>query len=107
MDSKLKTELEYEIVYDAFFLYSLLLDYYRHRKTDISVQLQPFTLPHRGDQDRRLDAALEARNLRFAGNGRKAWTHACDDCFKVFTGPDGSPCTCVPQHIRDISERKL
>lgn len=83
----LKTTLDYETVFDAFFLYSLLLDHQsRKRYTETCA---PFRLPHGGEQDNRYDEALEERNLRFTLNDRKAWSHACDDCMKIRTHPDG------------------
>lgn len=89
-DSSLKQEINYDIVLDAFFLYSLLLDHHKRKQSSAQPDFPPFVLPHDGDQDRRYDIPLEARNIRYANNGRKAWTHACDDCFKLFTRPDGT-----------------
>lgn len=53
--------------------------------------IPPFCLPHHGDQDYRYNHALNKRNVRFAYNERKVWSHACEDCLKYTTRPDGSP----------------
>lgn len=87
-DSSLKNDLEYEVVLDAFFLYSLLLDYARRQQLS-AEPLPPFRLPHGGLQDSRFDAALEERNARYADNGRKSWSHACEMCYKIVERPDG------------------
>ena len=88
LNSTLKTTLDYETVLDAFFLYSLLLDHKASKTTH--SDLQPFRLPHLGEQENRYDQVLEERNHRFALNGRKHWSHACDECFKIKTKPDGT-----------------
>lgn len=85
--SRLKIALDYNIIFDSFYLYSLLLDHQTHRESD--KYHSPFVIPHQGEQAHRFDRAMEERNLRFAHNSRKAWSHACDDCFKVSDLQDG------------------
>ncbi|KAJ6485282.1 hypothetical protein DFH09DRAFT_949028, partial [Mycena vulgaris] len=75
-------ELDVEDVWNAFFLYSLLLDY--------QSRDQPLELPHKApSQSERLRAALHERNVQMAGTGQPAWNHACNLCCGVVIDEDG------------------
>ncbi|KAI0309415.1 hypothetical protein OF83DRAFT_1072073 [Amylostereum chailletii] len=63
------------IVWDAFFILSLVRDY-----KECGSQLH---LSNVGDQSDRLDGALHARNKLMAGQGQEHWSHACDWCCSV------------------------
>ena len=76
-------KLDTDIVSDAFYLYSLLLDNERQSTT--------LTLPNRAPSNvERLRKALEDRNVRMAGPGQPEWNHACNLCTKVYPSEDGS-----------------
>jgi len=80
---KLSLRLDTEIVTNAFFLYSLLLD---HGRRSDSLQL-----PHRASTNMdRIREALEARNTRMVGTGQPEWNHACNWCTKIYRSEDGT-----------------
>ncbi|TFK78734.1 hypothetical protein K466DRAFT_506824 [Polyporus arcularius HHB13444] len=64
------------VVWNSFYLYSLLLYACHHTQSSLIV-------PHHGDQADRFTAALEARNLQIMGTGQPEWAHACDECEKI------------------------
>lgn len=74
--------LHSKIVLDAFFLHGLLRD--KHQDTARLI------LPHDGPQEHRFDGALRERNEKIRRCGQEMWAHACDDCVKRFTRPDGT-----------------
>jgi len=71
-----------DYVWEAFFIYSLLLDHMEHG----TILDLPHAVP---DQTIRLRAALEARTLAMAGPGQELWSHACDLCCKYRTTDSG------------------
>ncbi|KAF9522001.1 hypothetical protein CPB83DRAFT_911574 [Crepidotus variabilis] len=75
-------ELSVEFVWDAFFLYGLMLDHVEEKSV--------LELPHQAEsQAKRLQAALRVRNQRLAGVGQEAWNHACDRCCHIEQREDG------------------
>ena len=63
-------------VWDAFFIYALLLD--------TNERNVPLDLDHNApDNAQRLRAALDARNERIVGPGQELWNHACDLCCEI------------------------
>ncbi|KIJ36555.1 hypothetical protein M422DRAFT_61158 [Sphaerobolus stellatus SS14] len=80
---KFALKLDTDIVSDAFYLYSLLLDHSR--------QAQVLSPPHHAPNNtERLQNALEQRNERMVGPGQPEWNHACDVCTKISVSEDGS-----------------
>lgn len=76
-------EMDCEMVWNAFFLYALLLDH--HGREDI------LRIPHHAaTQADRLRPALEARSNRMVGPGQEHWSHACDKCTWFTTADDGN-----------------
>ncbi|KAL0574434.1 hypothetical protein V5O48_007520 [Marasmius crinis-equi] len=65
-----------EVVYDAFYLHSLVRDC-EWRGTG------PLVLRHDVTQAERIDLALADRNRLMVGNGQEMWAHACDKCMKI------------------------
>lgn len=74
--------LSSEIVWSTFYLHALL-----RYKTKVGEVL---TVPHRGLQSRRFDAALAERNLTMVGTGQPHWSHACNACEKIVSETLGS-----------------
>jgi hypothetical protein len=74
-------EIDVDNVWNAFFTYSLCLDYHERKET---MEL-PHSAPSQAD---RLRALLEARNARMAGTGQEQWNHACDLCCHIYLDPD-------------------
>lgn len=73
-----------EVVWDAFFLHSLLRDAQRRN--------YGLALPHHGRIETRFDQALHERNVIMAGTGQPNWAHACDDCMKIKIDSTGKRC---------------
>ncbi|KAG2005882.1 hypothetical protein CC2G_002248 [Coprinopsis cinerea AmutBmut pab1-1] len=91
---RLSPELRQEHASDGFFILSLLEDC-RRRGFVLEV-------PHSGDQSKRFQAALEARNEWIILNGQPdAVRHACDKCMRVYRDLDGSYSTCTPSTRRE------
>ncbi|KAI1791108.1 hypothetical protein LXA43DRAFT_889807, partial [Ganoderma leucocontextum] len=81
-DWKVSHELNPELVWDAIFSYSLLLDHHERREA--------LELPHNApSQAERLRPAIQARNIRMEGPGQEHWSHACNLCCWVHTDDDG------------------
>ncbi|KAJ7933656.1 hypothetical protein B0H13DRAFT_1592224, partial [Mycena leptocephala] len=86
-------ELDVEDAYNAFFIYSLLLDHQAHDRT---LQLSST----QQSQSERLRPALHERNSRMAGIGQPAWNHACNLCCAVDTDDNGIQCSSLsPQFL--------
>ncbi|EPQ50066.1 hypothetical protein GLOTRDRAFT_108722 [Gloeophyllum trabeum ATCC 11539] len=82
-DWPIKFALDAERVWEAFFLYSLLLDHHEHGELLI--------LPHNSSsQFERLRPAIQARNKQMAGPGQPEWNHACNLCCWVSQDEDGN-----------------
>ena len=70
------TIMDTDNIWDAFFIYSLILDHQRRGSV--------LSLPHNSGTHRdRYGAALQERNQRFNGHNRDEWNHVCEDCFKL------------------------
>ncbi|KAJ7718060.1 hypothetical protein B0H16DRAFT_1797918 [Mycena metata] len=76
-------ELDVQDVWNAFFLYALLLDNQVHGK----ILHLSHTAP---SQSERLRPALHERNLRIAGVGQPGWNHACNLCCSIYIDEDGN-----------------
>lgn len=83
-------QLDTEHVWTAFYLHALLIDSCTY-KTTLSV-------PHTGDQDKRFDDAIKARNARIALNKYREYDHACDLCTTLFVPDPSSPDDDVSQY---------
>ncbi|EPQ54160.1 hypothetical protein GLOTRDRAFT_44279 [Gloeophyllum trabeum ATCC 11539] len=81
-DWPVKLPLDVDKVWDAFFLYSLLLD---HDERHTCLELR-HDAP---SQWERLRPAVRARNLAMAGPGQPEWNHACDLCCWVSEDEEG------------------
>jgi hypothetical protein len=74
--------LDVEDVWNGLFLYWLL--------EDAEERMESLNLVHDApSQAKRLEPALQARNLRIAGPGQEAWNHVCDLCCWFNEQPDG------------------
>ncbi|KZV83825.1 hypothetical protein EXIGLDRAFT_625124 [Exidia glandulosa HHB12029] len=73
VDSEESRRLTGEVVLNAFLMHSLLRFW-------AQVFKDALLLPHAGTNDRRLDEALERRNIFMAGTGQAQWAHACKAC---------------------------
>ena len=71
-DWSINPTLTSTLVWDAFFLFALLLD-----RIELGMSL---VLSNQGDQTSRLDPALRERNQSMAGVGRENWNHVCNKC---------------------------
>ncbi|KAF8967356.1 hypothetical protein BDZ97DRAFT_1916953 [Flammula alnicola] len=80
--SKSHVSLDVEDVWDGVSLHWLLEDAEERDEVLELVQDAP-------SQAKRLQPALHARNLRMAGPGQEAWSHACDLCCWIETRPNG------------------
>ncbi|KAJ7278736.1 hypothetical protein C8J57DRAFT_1059707, partial [Mycena rebaudengoi] len=76
-------QMDVDDVWNAFYTYSLCLDYYERQET---MEL-PHSVP---SQAERLRALLEARNSRMAGTGQEEWSHACDLCCYIYLDSESS-----------------
>ncbi|KAJ7744876.1 hypothetical protein B0H16DRAFT_1889524 [Mycena metata] len=76
-------ELDVQDVWNAFFLYALLLDNQVHG----TILHLSHTAP---SQFERLRPALHERNLRMAGVGQPGWNHACNLCCSIYIDEDGN-----------------
>ena len=78
-------QLSSETVWDAFWIYGLLL--WQTSTKDI-----PLSLPHKGSNRDRFNKALSARNDDMLSCGQALWSHTCDKCEKIeYSAPtDGS-----------------
>ena len=87
-------ELTSELVWNAFYLHTLLA-YYAHMSSTLAPEEACTTghlqLPHHGDNCDRLTAALNKWNQAMAGTGQAQWVHACDNCEKLVPPAPGSP----------------
>ena len=70
------TKLSPEDVWDGLFLYWLLED---AQERGVALEL----IHDAASQAKRLQPALHARNVRIAGPGQEAWSHACELCCWV------------------------
>ncbi|KAJ7255485.1 hypothetical protein B0H12DRAFT_534610 [Mycena haematopus] len=76
-------QMDVDDVWNAFYTYSLCLDYYERQET--------MELPHSAPlQAERLRALLEGRNSRMAGTGQEEWNHACDLCCYIYSDPESN-----------------
>ncbi|KAJ7475645.1 hypothetical protein FB451DRAFT_1557538 [Mycena latifolia] len=81
LDWQTALKMDVEDVWNAFYTYSLRLDY--HERQEI------MELPHHApSQAERLCALLEMRNSRMAGTGQEEWNHACDLCCYIYLDPE-------------------
>ena len=80
-----RLEMTIDNVWNRFFIHSLLLD---HLERNAVLQLDHKAPP----QARRLQPALQARNLRMRGTGQEHWNHACELCSWVYTDENGVEC---------------
>nr|GAT61216.1 predicted protein [Mycena chlorophos] len=80
MKTRLSHEISRSIVLDAFFMHALLR---RARRYGNRLELT-----HRGENEHRFDAAMDAYNLIMSGTGQPQYAHACLDCFKIFEDPE-------------------
>ncbi|KAJ7128595.1 hypothetical protein C8R44DRAFT_909853 [Mycena epipterygia] len=82
LDWQTTFQMDVEDVWNAFYTYSLRLDY--HERQDV------MELPHNSvsSQAERLRALLEVRNSRMAGTGQEEWNHACDLCCYIYLDPE-------------------
>ena len=80
--------LSTDVVWDAFWLYALLL---WSQRTE-----QPLVVPHSGEHKDRWTTSLSARNVAMAGTGQALWAHACDQCEKIIYEPGEQEGSHVP-----------
>ncbi|KAI0052237.1 hypothetical protein FA95DRAFT_1580111 [Auriscalpium vulgare] len=74
--------LNVKLVWNAFFLHSLLQDHMERRR--------PMELRHdASSQGARLQPLLAERNRAMAGPGQDEWNHACDLCCWISEGENG------------------
>lgn len=71
-----------DIVWNSFFIYSLLI-YHTARSEVLQI---PHKAPSQAD---RLCPALESQNKVMTGTGQAQWNHACNKCTHVFQTEDG------------------
>ncbi|PPQ79909.1 hypothetical protein CVT26_004187 [Gymnopilus dilepis] len=76
-------ELNIEETWNGLLLYWLLQDLAEEGEI---LQL----VHHAPSQAKRLQPALQARNLRMVGPGQEAWNHICDLCCWIYELPDGT-----------------
>ncbi|KAJ7080155.1 hypothetical protein B0H15DRAFT_787367 [Mycena belliarum] len=74
-------QMDVDDVWNAFYTYSLRLDY--HERQEV-MELQ-HNAPSQAD---RLRSLLEVRNSNMAGTGQEEWNHACDLCCYIYLDPD-------------------
>ncbi|KAJ7211529.1 hypothetical protein C8J57DRAFT_1097682, partial [Mycena rebaudengoi] len=85
-------ELDVEDVWNAFYLHNLLLD---HATLDTTLELTH----NASSQSERLRPSLLRRNIRMAGPGQDAWSHACDLCCWVYE--EGGSEYCIWSAVTD------
>lgn len=79
-----------EIIWDAFFQFSLLCECDEQIDNGSPVSL---IMTNSGEQADRLHAKLDERNKLMVGPGQEYWDHACDLCCEVKV-TDGRQCEC-------------
>ncbi|KAI0072019.1 hypothetical protein K474DRAFT_462626 [Panus rudis PR-1116 ss-1] len=75
--------LSCDLVWDAFFLYTLL-----EWKANAPKPTQ-LVLDHDHQQAARLLGAIQDRNMAMSGHGQPHWNHACDLCCHIGKNEDG------------------
>ena len=69
-------DMSTETMWDAFFLYGLLVDALEHQEA--------LELPHNSqDQSTWIEVALQHSNMQMVGPGQEYWNHACNKCCKI------------------------
>jgi hypothetical protein len=78
-----------ENVWNAFFLYSLILE--AHRQGDLGRYEMPLSLPHRDANHRvdRYEDMLKDRNHLYSSYCRPDYNHACDGCAHLVLRKNG------------------
>ncbi|KAJ7349748.1 hypothetical protein DFH08DRAFT_1079096 [Mycena albidolilacea] len=83
LDWQTTFHMDVDDVWNAFYLYSLCLDYYEWQEI--------LELSHSApSQAERLRPLLDLRNSRMAGNGQEEWNHACNLCCYIYLDPEST-----------------
>src|ERR1700678_493380 len=90
--------LDVEDFWNGLFLYLLLEDSQQGNNILELIHDAP-------SQAKRLQPALQARNLRMAGPGQEAWNHVCDLCCWFNDLPDGQQSMFLWMLLFDFSSK--
>jgi hypothetical protein len=82
LPSHVSLEMDVDHVWDAFFIYSLLLD---HAERDAVLKLDH----NAPSQAKRIHPTLQAHNHRMRGTGQEEWNHSCELHAWVYVDEDG------------------